>query len=176
MKNMAPCKYNDAYDWKDDLRGTFKKIDSESNDPYGSKYMVLKDVERPFEDTLRAFLNKILLARPEEDSEKAIGREDKDQLRLTQPIGTSRTVDFITFFMLRFLITIITGASLIAPMVIMTLDKSQTKSLITTSIAVVLVAGLLACFMTAKNLDIITAITSTAAYAAVLVVFVGLSS
>jgi hypothetical protein len=57
----------------------------------------------------------------------------------------------------------------------MTLGKSQTKSLITTSVAVVIVAGFLA-YLKARDFDVITIITSTAAYAAVLVVFVGLSS
>lgn len=139
-------------------------------------YMALEEIKLPFEDTLRTFLDgKLLAYRPEEDSEKATRFEDKDHLRQTQPKETSRFMYDFVFFLLRFFITIITGASLIVPMVIMTLDKSQTKSLVTTSVAVLLVAGLLA-YLKARTFDIITIITTTAAYAAVLVVFVGLSS
>jgi hypothetical protein len=175
MKRMTPCKLQDANDWKENFISSFGIIGSKSHDPYGSKYLVLEDIKLPFEDTLRTFLNKKFLAcRPEEDSEKG-KRLKHNQLSKTQPKETSPFVDDFVFFVLRFLITVITGASLIVPMVIMTLDKSQTKSLITTSVAVVLVAGLLA-YLKAKNFDIITIITSTAAYAAVLVVFVGLSS
>jgi hypothetical protein len=172
---MTACKLNDANDWKENFISSFETIGSKSHDPYGSKYLVLEDIKPPFEDTLRTFLNKKFLAfSPEEDSEKG-KRHGSDQLSKTQPQKISPLVYDIVFILLRFLITVITGASLIVPMVIMTLDKSQTKSLITTSVAVVLVAGLLAC-LKAKNFDIITIITTTAAYAAVLVVFVGLSS
>jgi hypothetical protein len=72
----------------------------------------------------------------------------------------------------RFIIAFISGASLIVPMVIMSLHKSLTKSLITTSISVLLFAAF-ASLIQAQNSEIITA---TAAYAAVLVVFVGVSN
>jgi hypothetical protein len=72
----------------------------------------------------------------------------------------------------RFIIAFISGASLIVPMVVMSLHKSLTKSLITTSIAVLLFAAF-ASLIQAQNSEIITA---TAAYAAVLVVFVGVSN
>jgi len=59
------------------------------------------------------------------------------------------------------------GASLIVPMVVMSLQPSLKKSLITTSVAVVLF-GLLAGVLDRKN-----PLNLTMAYAAVLVVFVG---
>jgi hypothetical protein len=66
------------------------------------------------------------------------------------------------------------GAALIAPMHIMTLHPSKVTSLVTTSVFVTVVGVVLAKFMTdATPKDIIGA---TAAYAAVLVVFVGASS
>ena len=73
----------------------------------------------------------------------------------------------------RFIIAFISGASLIVPMVIMSLDKFLRKSLITTSVAVLLFAAFISFVMKVKNSDIITA---TAAYAAVLVVFVAVSN
>lgn len=64
------------------------------------------------------------------------------------------------------------GASLIVPVVIMRLNTNVTKSLITTSVAVVLFAVFLAFAVRASNTDTLAA---TATYAAVLVVFVGTS-
>jgi hypothetical protein len=72
----------------------------------------------------------------------------------------------------RFIIAFVTGVSLIVPMVVMSLHKSLTKSLVTTSVAVFLFA-VFASLIQAQNSDIVAA---TAAYAAVLVVFVGVSS
>jgi hypothetical protein len=63
------------------------------------------------------------------------------------------------------------GAALIAPMLIMTFHQSKLTSLLTTSLFVMGVAVVLAWWLEdAKNQDIVAA---TAAYAAVLVVFVG---
>ena len=61
------------------------------------------------------------------------------------------------------------GAALIAPMLIMTLHQTKLTSLLTTSLFVVAVAVALACWME----DGTSIVGATAAYAAVLVVFVG---
>jgi len=77
-------------------------------------------------------------------------------------------------FQRRLLIAVSAGLALIAPMLIMSLHQSKLTSLLTTSIFVVFVAILLAWVMEdAQNKDIVAA---TAAYAAVLVVFVGTGS
>jgi hypothetical protein len=156
---MTTSKLRDADDWQESLIGNFRNIGSKPYNPYGTKYLALEDIKLPFEATLRTFLNKIFPP------------NKKFRTLRAQP---NPFVEIFVFSVQRFLITVITGASLIVPMVIMSLDKSQTKSLITTSVAVMIVAGLLA--LIARNLDFITIISSTAAYAAVLVVFVGLSS
>ena len=63
------------------------------------------------------------------------------------------------------------GIVVVGPMLIMVLRRDQTTSLVTTSVFVVAVGLVLAWFMReAERKDILTA---TAAYAAVLVVFVG---
>jgi hypothetical protein len=64
------------------------------------------------------------------------------------------------------------GVSLVVPMVVMRLNESLTKSLITVSVAVVLFAGALSVIFRAPNTETLVA---TATYAAVLVVFVGTS-
>ena len=76
-------------------------------------------------------------------------------------------------FWARFWMALFGGASLVVPMIIMTLHSTRTTTLATTSVFTFFVAILLAWFMsTADPKDVIAAI---AAYAAVLVVFVGTS-
>jgi hypothetical protein len=70
----------------------------------------------------------------------------------------------------RVIIAIGGGATLLVPMIVMSLHQSLTKSLITVSAAVVLFAILLSQLFAAAYSDILTI---TTAYAAVLVVFVG---
>lgn len=74
-------------------------------------------------------------------------------------------------FLSRLAMALFGGAALIAPMLIMTLHQSKLTSLLTTSLFVVAVAVFSAWWMEdATSKDIVGA---TAAYAAVLVVFVG---
>jgi VIT1/CCC1 family predicted Fe2+/Mn2+ transporter len=74
-------------------------------------------------------------------------------------------------FLSRLAMALFGGAALIAPMLIMTLHQSKLTSLLTTSLFVVAVAVFSAWWMEdATGKDIVGA---TAAYAAVLVVFVG---
>jgi hypothetical protein len=74
-------------------------------------------------------------------------------------------------FFSRLTMALFGGAALIAPMLIMILHQSKLTSLLTTSLFVVVVAVTLAWWMEdATSKDIVGA---TAAYAAVLVVFVG---
>ncbi|KAH8587019.1 hypothetical protein B0O99DRAFT_642917 [Bisporella sp. PMI_857] len=76
-----------------------------------------------------------------------------------------------TDFRIRLLIAASAGLALIVPMLIMTLHRTKLTSLLTTSFFVIAVAIVLAYVMEdAQNKDIVAA---TAAYAAVLVVFVG---
>ena len=75
--------------------------------------------------------------------------------------------------MARFIVALLGGASLVVPMLIMSLRYSRTKSLVTTSVAVILFAAAVSLGFRIDNKDTVTA---TATYAAVLVVFVGSSA
>ena len=66
------------------------------------------------------------------------------------------------------------GIALVAPMLIMTLHPTELTTLLTTSIFVLVVAVILAWYM--KEADKKDILAATAAYAAVLVVFVGASN
>ncbi|OAL43453.1 hypothetical protein IQ07DRAFT_524208 [Pyrenochaeta sp. DS3sAY3a] len=86
------------------------------------------------------------------------------------PEEVSHFVDVIA----RFIVAIFGGALLIIPMLIMSLPRvSLGKSLITTSVSVLLFSGALSVFFKASNTDTLIATTT---YAAVLVVFVGIST
>ncbi|CAJ0547468.1 Ff.00g042220.m01.CDS01 [Fusarium sp. VM40] len=73
----------------------------------------------------------------------------------------------------RFLVAFLGGAMLVVPMMIMRLPEvTVVKSLVTVSISVLAFAGALSVFFKASNTDTMVA---TATYAAVLVVFIGVS-
>jgi len=65
------------------------------------------------------------------------------------------------------------AVSILVPMIIMSLNNSKTKSLVTTSIAVVLFACICSFMLRTANDQTLAA---TAGYAAVLMVFVGLTA
>ena len=73
----------------------------------------------------------------------------------------------------RFIVAVTGGLSLVVPMIIMRLHQNVNKSLIVTSVAVVLFSAVVSLFFKVSNAD---TLGITAAYAAVLVVFVGTSS
>ena len=73
-------------------------------------------------------------------------------------------------FLLRFFMALFGGVALVGPMILMVLHHDRTTSLSTTSVAVFLFAIVVACFSKAGPEAITGAV---AAYAAVLVVFVG---
>ncbi|KAL2075186.1 hypothetical protein VTL71DRAFT_128 [Oculimacula yallundae] len=70
------------------------------------------------------------------------------------------------------ILSLCSGASIIVPMIVMSFDQSKDKSLIVVSVAVVLFSFVLGAVVQAKSENVFIA---TATYAAVLVVFVGVS-
>lgn len=76
-------------------------------------------------------------------------------------------------FLGRFLVAILTGLSLIAPMLFMKLYDNLIAQLVTASAAVLILGSILAYLEEMQKKDVVA---GTAAYAAVLVVFIGTSS
>jgi len=72
--------------------------------------------------------------------------------------------------LVRFIIALIGGLFLVIPMLIMSIEPSQNKSLITVSSAVLIFALAVSLVVKVSNIE---TLVSTATYAAVLVVFVG---
>ncbi|KAN0113254.1 hypothetical protein V8E51_006205 [Hyaloscypha variabilis] len=118
-------------------------------------------------DAVREALRKYLLRSLSwTKEEKRLNRNDYYQGRPPQIYSP-----FVDRFA-RFIMAFVGGAALLIPMIIMVFDASLSKSLITTSVSVLLFAGFLSFGISASNQDTLAA---TATYAAVLVVFVGTS-
>jgi hypothetical protein len=167
-QKMGNCSKRDEERIRNELTIAFKDIASLPHEPYKTSYRLIKDAELDGLDIVHDAL-RICLPRYWSYSEEEKRRRVYDYyIEKKSPSGISGFVDRAALF----LIGIFSGASLIGPMIIMSLDKSLNKSLITTSVAVTLFAAFISLVIKAKKTDIISA---TAAYAAVLVVFVGVS-
>ena len=116
-------------------------------------------------NAVRRFLQRIL---PAWISFSGEGIRKSEYSYFRQPVYP-KSVDRLANFVIATVLAVGGGASLIVPMVVMALNPSLTKSLITTSVAVVLFALVFAL------VDRKIVMTLTTAYAAVLVVFVGTS-
>lgn len=164
---------NDAAAWRDTLEKSFEEIAHLGNKPYSTLYRRLQE-PKPGSDTMQRILKWVVPKHQYYQKEKHERKGDLQSLIQGDALeNTTHLVRVLTLYIPRFFITAICGASLIAPMIIMSLDKSLVKSLVTTSVAIVLVAAFLSAIPGPGYSDIIAA---TATYAAVLVVFVGLSS
>lgn len=116
-----------------------------------------------FEDVLK------LLAQPSQ-FRQPVDQTDID--RFGGPPKTKARKDASRGYMQRATVAIGGGLSLVVPMIIMVLRPSFVTSLVTTSVCVIVFSLVIPSFLDGTN-DVLSA---TAAYAAVLVVFVGTSS
>ena len=160
----------EAADYRNDLTDAFDEIATNSADPYNTEYRYLEPPFKPtrvdpLRDLLRRRLPRSLAYSSEERNNNILNFLKSDK----PPTNISPFVDRLA----RFIIAFASGTSLIVPMIIMSLHPSITKSLITTSVAVVLLAAFLSFVIRSSNAETIVA---TAAYAAVLVVFIGVGS
>jgi hypothetical protein len=167
FQKLAKCDADESNDCRIGLTGVFDEIASMPANPYDTDYRFVEDNFKPAGiDPLRDGLRRAL-PRSWAYSKEEKGRRPLRYLKQKKPpIQVSPFVDQLA----RFIIAFVSGASLIVPMLVMSLGKSLAKSLVTTSIAVLILAGFLSFIIRTPNNETIVA---TAAYAAVLVVFVG---
>ncbi len=99
--------------------------------------------------------------------------EKKSQPRYYTKGGTPTEISTPVLFLSSMILSLCSGASIVVPMIIMSVKPGETKSLITVSVAIVLFGFVLAAVLRARTADVFLA---TATYAAVLVVFVGVSN
>jgi hypothetical protein len=164
MKQLAKLDEDERTERLRDLNDYFKPV----TDPYNSGvYLRLEDKEGS-DDELRRWLKNTLPRKLTYSKEERMNRK-LEFARHEPPLRISGFVDRLAQFILAF----IGGASLIVPMLIMSFHASKTKSLVTVSFAVLLFSFVLSMALKLQNDDVLAA---TAAYAAVLVVFVGTST
>ena len=120
-------------------------------------------------DPLRDFLKRVLFRLHTWTYYGRRPRSSDDFWSRTDPGHLPPFVDTIA----RFIVAITGGLSLVIPMLVMRLGETLPKSLTTVSVAVILFSALTSLMFKASNVETLAA---TAAYAAVLVVFVGTSS
>lgn len=151
---------------------TAKSVD-DSVDPFETEnYRCLPRAQKtalePFSDEVREFFRTYL---PSKITWTKAEMEAKPDWYSTgyAPTTLSPTVDRLA----RFTIAMTGALFILVPMYVMAIDQSRTKNLVTTTVAVVLFA--LLCSVTLRTSNDQT-LGATAGYAAVLMVFVGLTS
>lgn len=146
-----------------------QSVGTDHRDAFHSHYAFFEDVDAhakidPLRQMLMQHLPSWLAFSQQEKAERS-----KEYNEGKRPKEVSTPVDRLA----RFLIALTGGSFLIVPMVIMSLNPSQTKSLVTVSLAVLLFTILLSFGIRVSNVETLVA---TATYADVLVVFVGTSN
>ncbi|KAF7923195.1 uncharacterized protein EAE98_007900 [Botrytis deweyae] len=164
LQNIAGSQ---AQEKRRDLTYAFPDIAGLPGDPFNSAYRRLPDQSLIPVDPLRKWLKARLPCQLTYTKREQLLRTD-EYLKGEPPEQVSLFVDKLA----RFIIAFTGGLSLVVPMLIMRIGENLTKSLVTTSIAVVLFAGITSLVLRANNMETVAA---TATYAAVLVVFVGTS-
>jgi hypothetical protein len=143
---------------------------TDDNDPYEDTYVLLSPSNRSTSslDSLRIFLLRNLPVQfTYTASEKRLRKNDYREGK--PPQNLSPVVDGV----LRFAISFVGGAFVVIPMLIMSFDQSDVKSLITVSASVTLFGLVVSLGIRVSSIETLVA---TATYAAVLVVFVGSTS
>lgn len=138
----------------------------------------------PFYVTGERFIDRCMLKAAMEDREnpkdklhwaKTMGKWETPDVN-PDSIGGARDVNFrqawITGFQRRILVAAVGGIFLIAPMWLMVLHNTLYTTLVSTTVCVAIFGLVMAVFLD-RLMDVLS---STAAYAAVLVVFVGLTT
>ncbi|KAL7807563.1 hypothetical protein V8C44DRAFT_337410 [Trichoderma aethiopicum] len=138
------------------------------DDPFEAHYAYCQDMNANI-DPIRESLLKYIPDNLAFSRSKCLEKGEGDLPEGKPPRSVSPFVDRLA----RFIISFIGPVFLVAPMIIMTLSPSQTKSLVTVSVAVIIFSLLLSFGVRVSNVD---TLVSTATYAAVLVVFVGTST
>jgi hypothetical protein len=166
LAQMTGSERDDRYN---DLREAFPEVGLDASQPFNSLFRTFRPLATIANDPLRDLLKSILprgLTWTRAEKARHVG----EFIDHKTPEDVSPVVDGIA----RLVISVVAGAALIAPVVVMELGtRTVNKSLITTSVAVVVFAIALAFGVRASNTE---TLVSTATYAAVLVVFVGTSA
>ncbi|KAI1765173.1 hypothetical protein GGR53DRAFT_284152 [Hypoxylon sp. FL1150] len=145
----------------------FFQSEEDFNDPFSSHYAYFQDAEARIDPLRDAFMKRL-------PSRLTWSHEERRQRKREYMDGKApKEVSHFVDQAVRFVVAISGGLFLVVPMVVMTIQPSVLKSLITVSTFVLLFALILAFAVKVSNVE---TLISTATYAAVLVVFVGTST
>ncbi|KAJ5478894.1 hypothetical protein N7530_004403 [Penicillium desertorum] len=170
IRNYQFLKGKAALDKAEARRRKFllqRYFQSRVNDQFHSHYCSFHDAEErvdPLRRALMRYMPSFLAFSGEEKMSRA-----REYSEGKAPREVSVFVDRLT----RFLVAMTGGIFLVVPMIIMTLHQSKTKSLITVSICIILFALIMALGVRVSNVE---TLVSTATYAAVLMVFLGVNN
>jgi hypothetical protein len=167
MSSLLVLNSEHSQEHRFSLESAFPELGSAEGAPFNTRYLKLPFEIQPSDavrELLRKFLPNFLSWTTEEKKERGhLGYWEGKPPQTYSPF-----VDRLA----RFIVAFVGGAALVVPMIIMVFNSSVNKSLVVTSVAVVLFAAFLAVELRSSNTETLTA---TATYAAVLVVFVGTS-
>ena len=151
-----------------DLERSFRDLTFASSDsPFASHYYYAINPKATLTHYEISWLREHLPSKFAYSAEERQTR--KHELETSKkPLQISSFVDRLA----RFIVAFTGGAFLVVPMLIMVLNQSRNKSVITVTVAVLIFAVVLAFGLNATNVE---TMVSTATYAAVLIVFVGTS-
>ncbi|KAK3996643.1 hypothetical protein QBC44DRAFT_136002 [Cladorrhinum sp. PSN332] len=166
LRGHAPLTKSETTTRKLRLQRYFQ-TPSDHNDPWHSHYAWL-NVHHDKHDPLRRFFMRNFPSTLSFSSHEKKERK-KEYMEGELPKQVSPAVDGAA----RFIIALAGGAFVVVPMIIMSINQTPTKSLITVSSAVVVFALMVSMGIRVSNIETLVA---TATYAAVLVVFVGATS
>ncbi|KAJ5657560.1 uncharacterized protein N7484_001209 [Penicillium longicatenatum] len=164
LKNKKALKKGEARSRRLLLQRFFQ---ARVNDGFHSHYCYFQDADERV-DPLRGALMRYLPSWLTFSREERISR-GKEYSERRVPREVSAFVDRLT----RLILAFAGGIFLVVPMIIMILHPSQTKSLVTVSVCVTVFALVLSLVIRVSNVE---TLVSTATYAAVLVVFIGLNN
>lgn len=140
---------------------TLSRLTIEDQKSKHKSYMVRNDVEQKYRESFEKDMEKICSHSP------IIDADDVDKFGGSRRAKNKK--EEYTAYLERTFMAVMGGTFLVGPMLVMVLHNTRTTSLVTTSICVFLF-GLVVSYFLEKQMDVLSA---TAAYAAVLVVFVG---
>lgn len=141
--------------------------DDDFQDPFHSHYAYFEDDVSQIDPLRSIFMKYLPVALTYSSEEKRQRPREYEEGKA--PLLVSALVDRSV----RFITAMTGGVFLVGPMIIMAIDPSQSKSLITVSIALLIFSLVLSFGIKVSNVETLVA---TATYAAVLVVFVGTST
>lgn len=147
-----------------------RQSDNIGQDPFKLQCSLWRD--RVIMDSIKLFDN----ARVEEFGPPSVYPDDVfNPLLFGDPRGSAKDMERIRLFLARLAFGLIGGVALIAPILLMVFYSNQTTQVVTTSVATILFALGMACYE-GPGASPYALVGVTAAYAAVLVVFVGAST